>query len=219
VSPRSQPRDKQGRWTRKAAGATLGAALLAGLTTAVSGGDVVTSVGAGLDTAVSDSTIDAETASSRSAAQKGDRAEAWRRMALKEVRHEIEHDLRCAVQSYGRVRQFFVDHPCERLDQLPFAVSDAEGDVVVGSVSWVRMPSTDLAGQLKDVEDTYGTGDVTPFGVELLKLGGIHFTGRYYKSRQDGSLVVISETEPARGHPTDTLLKEVAAIADVLPPL
>jgi hypothetical protein len=215
----SQPRDEHGRWTKNAAGTVLGAALLAGLTTAVSGGDVVTSVGAGLDTAVGDSTIDAETASSRNAAQKGDRGEAWRRMTLKEIRHEVEHELRCAVQSYGQVQQFFLSHPCDKLDQLPFAVSDAQGNVIVGSVSWVRMSSADAAAQLKRLEDTYATGDITPFGVEALELGGIHFTGRYYKSRQDRSLVVIAETEPARGHPSEKLLKEVATIADVLPPV
>jgi len=185
---------------------------------AAGGGDVTASVGAALDTAVSQSTVDAETASSREAAAKGDETEAWQRMALKESRHFITHELRCAVQSFGQVQQFFLRQPCDKLDQLLFAVSDAQGNLIVGSVMWVKMPSKATAAQFMQLEDTYGTGDVTPFGTEVLELGGIRFTGKHYKSRPDGSLVVIAETEPVRGHPSNTLLKEVATVADVLPP-
>jgi hypothetical protein len=59
---------------------------------------------------------------------------------------------------------------------------------------------------------------VTPFGTEVLALGGFRFTGKHYKSRLHGSLVVIAETEHVRGQPSNTLLKEVATVADVLPP-
>jgi hypothetical protein len=68
------------------------------------------------------------------------------------------------------------------------------------------------------VEDTYGSGDVTPFATEALGLVGFHFTGKHYKSRQDGSLVVIAEADPLRGQPSNNLLREVATVADVLPP-
>jgi hypothetical protein len=216
---RSQPRDDAGRWTKKkVVGGALGTALLAGLMAAANGGDVTTSVGAALDAATSQSTVDAETASSRQAAQGGDETEAWRRMALKEIKKDVKNELRCSVQSFGQVRQFFLSHPCNKLDQLLFEVSDSQGDVVIGSVMWVAMPSADSAAQFLRLEDTYGTGDVTPFGTEVLEIGGIRFTGKHYKSRPDGKLVVISETEPVRGQPSNTLLQEVATVADVLPP-
>lgn len=186
--------------------------------TAAGGGGATASVGAALDTAASQSTVDAETASSREAAGKGDDTDAWRRMAMKEIKKEVEHDLRCAVQSFGQVQQFFVSHPCDKLDERLFAVADLKGDIIVGSVAWVRMSSDDSATQLRDVEDTFGTGDVTPFATEILGLGGFHFTGKHYKSRQDGPLIVIAETEPLRGRPSATLLNEVATIADVFPP-
>ena|SRR6266700_1517828 len=93
-----------------------------------------------------------------------------------------------------------------------------QSDLIVGSVMWVKMPSDADAAGFIELEDTYGTGDVTPFGTEVLELGGIRFTGKHYKSRSDGSLVVIAETEPVRGQPSNTLLKEVATVADVLPP-
>lgn len=216
----NQPRDAGGRWTKgKTAGGVVGAALLAGLVAAANGADVTTSVGTALDTAASQSTVDAETVSSRDAATKGNETEAWQRMALKEIERKVKDDLRCAVQSFGQVQQFFVSHPCKKLDQLVFALSDAHGDVIVGTVMWVTMPSADQADQLKQLEDTYGTGDVTPFTSDVLGLAGIRFTGQHYKSRLDGSLFVIAETEPLRGQPSNTLLSETATIADVLPPL
>ncbi|WP_253779748.1 hypothetical protein [Goodfellowiella coeruleoviolacea] len=179
----------------------------------------MTSVGAGLDAAAGERPVNARTARSQDAAKKGDRAQAWERMALKELKNDVRHDLQCAVQSFGQVRQFFLRQPCDKLDQLLFAVSDPQGNVVVGTVMWVRMPSADSAGQLKQVEDIHGTGDITPFGTQVLKLGDIRFTGKHYRSRRDGSLVVIAETEPARGRPSTALLDEVATVAVVLPPL
>lgn len=213
-----QPRDCRGRWTTKATGGVVGTALLAGLMTAAGGGDVTASVGAALDTAASESTIEADTASSRQAARKGDDSEAWRRMALKQIKKDVKRELRCAVQSFGQVQRFFLRHPCAKLDQLLFAVRDGNGDVIVGSVMWVTMSSKTTAARFEHLEDIYGTGDVTPFGTEALELGHIRFTGKHYKSRSDGKLVVIAETEPLQGEPSNTLLKEVATVADVLPP-
>ncbi|HYS35982.1 MAG TPA: hypothetical protein VEO01_10145 [Pseudonocardiaceae bacterium] len=219
MSYRNQPRGADGRWIKgKAAGGVVGAALVAGLMAAAGGGDVTASVGAALDTAVSQSTVDAETASSRQAAAKGDETGAWQRMGLKELKKPIKRELRCAVQSFGQVQQFFLRHPCDKLDQLLFVVGDAQGDTIVGTVMWVKMPSKSAAAEFRRVEDTYGSGDVTPLGTEVLELGGVRFTGKHYKSRPDGSLVVVAETEPVRGRPSNTLLKEVATVADVLPP-
>jgi hypothetical protein len=215
-----QPRDERGRWTKgKTAGGAVVAALVAGLMAAANGADVTTSVGTALDTAASQSSVDAETASSREAAKKGNEKEAWQRMALKEVERKVKDDLRCAVQSFGQVQQFFVSHPCQKLGQVVYALEDANGNDIIGTVMWVTMPSADDAEQLQQLEDTYGTGDVTPFTTEILGLGGVKFTGQHYRSRRDGSLFVISETEPLRGRPSNELLLEVATVADVLPPL
>ncbi|WP_116202686.1 hypothetical protein [Amycolatopsis circi] len=212
----NQPRDSQGRWIKT--GGVLTAAALATVVAAASGGGTVTSVGAGLDAATTKSVSETNTANSKKAAQKGDRAEAWRRLALKEVRNEIKKDLRCAVQSFGQVQQYFLRHPCQKLDQLLFVVQDSDGNRIAGSVTWVKMPSADSAAQLRRLEDTYGSGDVTPFGTEILEAGGFRFTGKHYRSRQDGKLVVIAEIDPIKGSPSDSFLKQVADVADVLPP-
>src|SRR5205823_5461758 len=189
----NQPRDERGRWTNKAASGVAGAALLAGLMAAAGGSDATASVGAALDAATSQRAAKAKTSSSQKAAKKGNEAEAWQRMALKKIRKNVEHQLRCGVQSYGRVQQLFLRHPCDKLHQRLFALGDAQGNAIAVSLMWVKMPSSAEAAELKHLEDTYGTGDVTPIGTELLELGDFRFTGKYYKSRQDGSLVVIAE--------------------------
>ncbi|GAB2993601.1 hypothetical protein LWP59_32610 [Amycolatopsis acidiphila] len=218
MSYRDQPGDKRGRWTKS--GGLLGAGLLAGLVAFAAGGDIVSSVGAGLDTATgSEGSSAVKARRGQQEARQGHDAEALGRLGLKEIKRDSRRELRCAVQSHGRVQQYFLQHPCDSLDQLLFAASDARGNVLVGSVVWVKMPSNTTAAQLKRIEDTFGSGDVTPFGTEVLGLGGIRFTGTHYRARLDGPLVVIAETEPVRGRPPEVLLNEVAAVTDVLPPL
>lgn len=200
------------------AGGVVGAALLAGLMAGVGGGDLTTSVGAALDSATSSGVTDADAARAEDDAKKGDETEARRRLGLKELKRDLKRELRCAAQSFGQVQRFFLRHPCRKLDQLLFLWSDPDGNELVGSVMWVRMPSKDDAARFKRIEDKYGTGDVTPVGTEILEVGGIHFTGKHYKSRPDGSLVVVAETEAVRGHLSDALLNQVADVVDVLPP-
>jgi hypothetical protein len=202
----------------KAAGIVATGAVLAGLMTAANGGSAAESVGAALDSAAEQSAKSGKT-SSKDAARKGNSGEAWRRIALREIKKTIKQELQCAVQSYGQVQQFFLRTPCTSLDQMLLALSDAQGNALVVSIMWVKMPSTDDADELKKVEDTFGTGDVTPFATEALQLGGIKFTGQHYASRTDGSLVVIAETEPVQGQPSTAVLDAVAEIASVLPPL
>lgn len=64
----------------------------------------------------------------------------------------------------------------------------------------------------------YGTGDITPIATQVLQLGGIRFTGAHHTSREDGSLVAVSEAESARGHASSTVLNDATKVASVLPP-
>jgi hypothetical protein len=73
-------------------------------------------------------------------------------MALHEIKNDMKRKLRCAVQSYGQVQQFFLSHPCRKLDQLLFAVSDTDGNIIAGSVMWVRIPSSTIAAQFKHLD-------------------------------------------------------------------
>jgi hypothetical protein len=219
MSWRSQPRGPDGKWVKVGAGGVVTAAVLAGLMSAVGGGDATTSVGAALDSAASANVSDAQAARAKGEAKQGDDADAFRRLGLKELRKDLKRELRCAAQSFGQVQRFFLRHPCRRLDQRLFLLSDSRGNTLVGSIMWVTMPSSRDAASFVRLEDTYGSGDVTPVGTEVLEVGGIHFTGKHYRSRRDGSLVVIAETEPVGGSPSDAFLQTTADVADVLPPL
>jgi len=201
---------------RKTAGAVIAGAVVAGFMTAASGGGATASVGAALDSATSAS-ADAQTADGEDAARKGDDSDAWERMAMKELKKTIKQRLQCGLQSTGQVQQFFLRTPCESLEELLFALDDSTGNLMVVSVAWVKMSSEDDATQLKTLEDTYGSGDITPIETQILGLSGIHFTGRHYASRQDGSLVVVSEAESVRGHPSTTLLNDAPKVAAVVP--
>ncbi|MDI2031376.1 hypothetical protein QFW96_22295 [Saccharopolyspora sp. TS4A08] len=192
---------------------------MAGLMFSTGGGGTTASVGTSVESAAGQRAVQAKnTSNGRNAARKGNEREAWKRMGLRRIKNEVRRDLSCVAQSYGEVQEYFLSHPCKKLQQKLFPVADAEGNVIAVSVMWVRMPSRATASGLKRVEDEYGTGDVTPVGTQLLGFGGFRFTGEHYDSDQDGTLLTIAETEPVSGHPTDTLLDGVASVAVALPP-
>ena len=82
---------------------------------------------------------------------------------------------------------------------------------------WVTMPSRSDAAGLKRVEDEYATGDLIPVGTRLLGYGGLRFTAEHYDSRQNGKQLVVVETEPASGNPTNESLNDIASVAKHLP--
>ena len=192
--------------------------MVASLMVAGGGGGTTASVGTAVDSAAGARATQAKnTRSGRNAARKGNEREAWDRMGLRRVRDEVRRDLDCAAQSYGEVQQYFLRHPCKRLQQRLIPVADAENNVIVVSVMWVSMRSRSDAAGLKRVEDEYGTGDVIPVGSQLLGFGGIRFTGRYYDSDQKGSMLAIAEAEPAQGNPSAELLDGAASVAVLFP--
>jgi hypothetical protein len=202
----------------KAAGTVVTAAVVAGLVAAAGGATVPESVGTALDTAVQQS-AETRTANGKDSAAKGDDAKAWQRMAMREIKKVVRRQLRCAVQSYGQVRTFFTQTPCVSLNQALFELGDGDGNVIALSVIWVTMSDAADTDRLKALEDTYGTGDITPFGTEVLESAGVKFTAQHYASRPDGKLLVVAETEPLHGHPSNTALNNLATVASVLPPL
>jgi len=208
----------KGKRKSTTAGTVVTAAVVAGLVSAAGGATVTESIGTGLDAAAQQS-AETRAANGKNSAARGNDAEAWQRMAMREIKKAVQQQLRCEVQSFGQVQKFFVQTPCASLNQALFALGDADGDVIAVSVIWVKMSNAADMGRLKTVEDTYGTGDITPFGTEALGFAGIKFTARHYKSRPDGSLLVVAETEPLRGRPSDTLLNTMALVASEFPPL
>lgn len=213
--------DEQGRVrpVRGKKGGGFIAAAAVGLVISVAGSSVG-GVGADAGGSVASKTLHARTTSSKDAARRGHRDQAWRRMKLKRLKRTVKRSLRCAVRSFGQVQEFFLRTPCRSLRRVLLALGDGHGTVIAVALAWVRMPNAARAKRFKKLEDTYGTGDISPIaGEALAALGGVRFTGKHYWSRRSGSLTVVAETEPLTGHPTAELLKALAQVAAQLPPL
>ncbi|MEJ8277435.1 hypothetical protein [Pseudonocardia spirodelae] len=106
----------------------------------------------------------------------------------------------CAAHSYGRVREFFRDHPCASLRRAQFEVRDRNGDVALVPIAWVDMLTETEARQLKTLMDTAATGNVTELSRERGRYRTVRYTGDAYASRRDGTTVVNAQAQPvARG--------------------
>ncbi|MDV6011013.1 hypothetical protein F8178_00720 [Haloechinothrix sp. LS1_15] len=156
-------------------------------------------------------------ASAKVAARSGNRSAAWRHLGIRVAREVARHNTDCAAHAYGQVRQYFAGSPCQSLDRVLLTLADDAGNSMVLSVSWVRMPDAGEAIRLKELVDTYGTGNVAPIGMAALEEQGITFTGQHYDSRRDGSLVVIAESEPASGRPSTDALDTAAEVGAQFP--
>ncbi|WP_344964244.1 hypothetical protein [Crossiella cryophila] len=140
-------------------------------------------------------------------------------MRLKRLKETARKATSCAVHSYGDVQQFFARTPCRSLDRMLFALDAGQGDTMIVSVAWVRMPAPAEADRLQSLVDRDGTGNVSPLAGGLVGALGVRFTGRYYDSRRDGRLLVVAEVEPVTGAPAPELLDGVAeVVAELLPP-
>jgi hypothetical protein len=211
---------------KKGAGAAVTAVVVGGAVAIGAGGAGGVAVGGAVDSAVGNATnrivgqaVRARVNRAKSSARAGKRAEALARMGLKQLKKKVDEQFQCAIHSYGQVRQFFVDHPCESLKRELIAVVDDAGNTFLVSVSWVEMPSAGQANRLREIADTFGTGNVSPIASAALGLADVRYTGQFYDSRIDAGLVVIAESAVLTGRPDPDLLEGAAQVAAQLPPL
>jgi hypothetical protein len=174
--------------------------------------------GSGPTGGLGDSPTRAQINSSKNAARRGQYDEAWRRLGVRAGRKAFKRELRCAANSYGQVREFFVRMPCRSLRRMLLGIVDSRGNTVVLAIAWVRMPSASSAEQLKRLADRDGAGNVSPIATDVLELRGVRFTGQHYASRRTGPLTVIAEAAPKRGRPSPALLDGAAEVAVEYPP-
>lgn len=120
-------------------------------------------------------------------------------------------DADCAAHSYGRVREFFRDHPCSGLHRALFEVRDKRGDVVLVAVAWVEMPDARSAADLKKLVD--GHGNVTELSRERGRYRGVRFTGQFYASDRAGAVVVNAQAQPVARGPAGVVLTTIATNA------
>ncbi|MEV6715703.1 hypothetical protein AB0M48_27095 [Lentzea sp. NPDC051208] len=198
------------------AGAVVAAGVLAVSLTA--GGGL--SLGGGASTTVADSAgvnLSRAKSEGRKSARNGDADGAWRQLNMRTLKRTTKPALECVSHSFGQVRDHLVRNPCKSLDRTLFAVGDDRGNVAVVSVAWVGFHNRRDAGEFKKLIDVHGTGDISPLATPLLGLADIRFTGLNYRSRPDGTTVVIAETESASGQVSRATLDAMADVASWLP--
>jgi hypothetical protein len=106
----------------------------------------------------------------------------------------------CVAHSYGQVRDFFRSHSCVALQRAHFQVRDRRGDVVLIAVSRVEMTDETDARALQRLLDTHGTGNVLELSREQGRYRTVRYTGDFYASRRDGTVVSNAQAQPvARG--------------------
>ncbi len=156
-------------------------------------------------------------ADGQKSARKGDSADAWRRMGVRELRREIRQQTECLTAAHGRVREFLARTPCTSLDRIIVAVGDAAGNSAVISVAWVGFRRAGDMRDFKAVIDVHGSGDVYPLGSSLLGLADIVFTGRNYGTDTQGASITVAEAETATGTVDPETLDALAEVAAHLP--
>ncbi|SFB55867.1 hypothetical protein SAMN05216266_11966 [Amycolatopsis marina] len=100
----------------------------------------------------------------------------------------------CAANSYGKVEDWFTEHPCDALSRALY-VSETAGQRVLVSVVQVTMSTPELAQQLKVITDTDNTGNVNDLvrdGTAKIP-GAPKVAGGEYNSSVEGGEVTIVE--------------------------
>lgn len=115
-------------------------------------------------------------------------------MGLRGVKNAVKRDLECVVHSFGQ-----------------------HGNPIVVSVAWVGFRTRGDTRRFTDLDDVYGTGNISPLGGAVLGLADVRFTGQHYQSRRAGAMAVIAEAEPMSGNVEEAMLDAIAEVAVLLP--
>lgn len=151
----------------------------------------------------------------RSSARKGRHSEAWTRLGYRILKHEIRHDTDCALHATGLVQKCLRAEGCLGLQRMLTTVTDSQGNSISVSVSWVRMPTHRSAWHFLDLIDLDYSGSMTPLADDVSVKA--RFTGKHYKSRRSGSIVVVADASPVGGQPTKAMLDAASAVAVEFP--
>ncbi|MDN3356724.1 hypothetical protein QWU11_29350 [Actinomadura sp. DC4] len=114
------------------------------------------------------------------------------------TRPETKLDTDCAAKSYGRVHDFFVANPCKWLARAYLQIGDSE---VLVAISWVGMPTEEMAAAYKRLVDTPGAGNVTELSREKKLYRKIDYAGSAHSSGIDGTAVWNVQVKPVFPRP------------------
>lgn len=191
-------------WTPAAAVLVVGSALALG----ASGVGAAASLGGGSSSASAANGGSAKPNSKPKPKANGSGIQDIRRLLQRAHQHaetkESDTGTDCATTSYGQVRDFFREHPCDALARALVEVRSGRAVALV-AVAIVDMPDEQGAIALKRLVDVQGTGNIT----ELTGEG--RFTGRFYASRREGTTVVNAQVEPVGRAAAAVALAELAA--------
>ncbi|NIH81292.1 hypothetical protein [Amycolatopsis viridis] len=125
----------------------------------------------------------------------------------------------CAANSYGQIKQWFAQHPCQRLVRALYTANAGTARALV-SVAVVTLPAPEGARQLKKLADTDDTGNVT----DLVRDGTAQIpeapklADGYYASRVQGSALTIVLSAYFDGRAVDPALRRIGNEAlDLIP--
>lgn len=107
----------------------------------------------------------------------------------------------CAGHAYGDIQDYLAGSPCDHLSRQLF-VTEVEGSTIYTSVSVVTMPDETKAGELRDLTDKDGSGNVSDVVKDgLVTIDGLDglASGGGYASKQDVRDVIIVEADFAPG--------------------
>jgi hypothetical protein len=131
-------------------------------------------------------------------------------------------DQDCALQSYGDMKVWLVQHPCVRLDRSLYETTPAAGSPAAVALAVVTFGNSAVAQDFGTVANTPGSGGI----VDLVQAdqswpgGPRSFAGATYTASTRGAAVRITEVVwiNKASTATDPELRKIAAEAASLPP-
>ena len=127
-------------------------------------------------------------------------------------------DPNCAAHAFSKTQTFLQQHPCQQLARSLYSTTLPDGTVAVVSVVDVKMPSSDIAEQLRQLTNGEGTGNLN----DLIKDGGVSVPNMPttsqlqdggYASTTNGDVTTITLSAFVGAHQDKPTLKDISTDA------
>lgn len=143
-------------------------------------------------------------------ARQGNSQRAWQQLRMRKGPERHENAVECVTFTFGQVQEFFLTTPCQSLERWQYPITDEAGSTMLVAVSKVTMRQASQARQFRRLIDEHGTGDIQPIAPI------VPFTGHHYDSKPAGRSVIVAETEPLTGNPSEAVLQATAEAATAI---
>jgi hypothetical protein len=124
--------------------------------------------------------------------------------------HLADNGNQCVNHSYGKVQEFFRQHPCVSLHRELYVLDDIRGDGrVLLAVARVEMKDADLARCLQGLLDVNGSRNITELSRERGPYKSVRYDGAVFASERDGAVVSNAQAKSVQGVPRNADLKSM----------